>query len=199
MRHAYAIRMSFSDPAYFPEVTAGAVADLISGTYIDRLRSITLDDDVLHMSQYGGDKWGLVHDDDLNRGQLTYTEEGNDNRRRLSEAGQSHRELRGFQYLEDHGTTHVSIVDKDGNAVTYTTTINTYFGSGVASPSTGIIFNSQVRPFTELLLSCCLLRTPFAHLHGCCHFALFTVKDGRLQLSGWSKPLRTRSFTLQLH
>lgn len=37
----------------------------------------------------------------------------------------------------DHGTTHLSVLDKWGNAVAITSTVNTYFGSKVISPSTG--------------------------------------------------------------
>jgi len=46
--------------------------------------------------------------------------------------------LKGFQYLQDHGTTHLAIIDKDGIALTMTTTINTYFGTGVLSHLTGM-------------------------------------------------------------
>eukprot|EP00957_Ditylum_brightwellii_P211277 15365986-Ditylum_brightwellii.AAC.2 len=62
--------------------------------------------------------------------------------------GQYQRQMRLFGYLEDHGTTHLSVVDKDRNAVAITSSVNTYYGSGVTSPSTGIIFNSQVRKNT---------------------------------------------------
>jgi gamma-glutamyltranspeptidase len=143
MKHLYAMRMSLSDPAYFTNVTDAAVRDMMEGPFMEKLRDSTLDDDVLSMSGYGGSKWGYLTDSDVDTSKLVMTEEGHDNRRRLR-AQQSHRKLKGWQYLEDHGTTHFSIVDKDGNAVTMTTTINTYFGSGVASPSTGVIFNSQV-------------------------------------------------------
>lgn len=55
----------------------------------------------------------------------------------------------GSKYLpEDHGTTHYSIADKYGNIVAATETVNTYFGSQVVIPETGILMNNQMDDFS---------------------------------------------------
>lgn len=56
----------------------------------------------------------------------------------------------GLEYFqEDHGTAHTSIVDPEGNSVAITTSVNLYFGSGLVSPSTGIIYNDVMDDFTS--------------------------------------------------
>jgi gamma-glutamyltranspeptidase / glutathione hydrolase len=49
---------------------------------------------------------------------------------------------------ESTSTTHVSIIDKEGNAVATTQTVNLYFGSGVMVPGTGVLLNDEMDDFS---------------------------------------------------
>ena len=52
-------------------------------------------------------------------------------------------------YKESKDTTHYSIVDKEGNAVSVTNTLGYSFGSGVTIPGTGILTNNQMINFAH--------------------------------------------------
>lgn len=135
MRHAFAIRMSLSDPAFDTDKVNEAVNDLVYNDYMESLRKETPDHVTLPLSQYGGGKWAQIKNDAPVNG--TAADAGEGDRRRL----------RHFGYLEDKGTTSFSVMDTKGNGVSVTSSINTYFGSGILSPSTGILLNSQMDDF----------------------------------------------------
>ncbi|GBE81194.1 Gamma-glutamyltranspeptidase 1 [Sparassis crispa] len=53
-----------------------------------------------------------------------------------------------YDVVVDHGTSHSSIVDKNGMAVALTSTVNLVFGSQVMDPITGVILNDEMDDFS---------------------------------------------------
>ncbi|MGX7953429.1 gamma-glutamyltransferase [Tsuneonella sp. HG249] len=51
--------------------------------------------------------------------------------------------------FESPSTTHLSVVDKDGNVVTLTYTLGSDFGSGVMIAGTGVLLNNQMNNFSH--------------------------------------------------
>lgn len=139
MKHAFSIRMSLSDPLFNTEVNQAAVADLTTGEYMESLRLMTPDNCTLRLSQYGGDKWAQLNDDDTMK-DAQDAHEGDRLRR-------PRRLARPFGYLEDNGTSHLSVVDKEGNAVAVTSSVNGIFGSWIFSESTGVLLGNTMDDF----------------------------------------------------
>jgi len=54
----------------------------------------------------------------------------------------------GAAKLEQGGTTHFGVLDRSGNAVSCSLTINTQFGSKVFIPGTGVILNNEMDDFS---------------------------------------------------
>ncbi|KAJ2083131.1 hypothetical protein H4R24_001044 [Coemansia sp. RSA 988] len=53
-----------------------------------------------------------------------------------------------YDVLENHGTSHISVIDSDEMAVALTSTINLEFGSRIMDPRTGIILNDEMDDFS---------------------------------------------------
>ncbi|TKY47618.1 Gamma-glutamyltranspeptidase 1 [Spatholobus suberectus] len=53
-----------------------------------------------------------------------------------------------WNQIHDHGTSHLSIIDVQRNAISMTTTVNAYFGANILSPSTGIVLNNEMDDFS---------------------------------------------------
>jgi len=54
-----------------------------------------------------------------------------------------------FSFKESNETTHYSVYDKDGNAVSTTTTINSYFGNKVVVDGVGFLMNNEMDDFSS--------------------------------------------------
>ncbi|KAL3915922.1 MAG: hypothetical protein SGILL_005417, partial [Bacillariaceae sp.] len=147
LRHAFSIRMSLSDPLYNTEITKDAVCDLTRGDYMESLRKITKDNDTLSLSQYGGEKWAQMTDNYVSQ-EAKDAHEGDRSHRLMREETSNRRRLASpFGYLDDNGTTHLSVVDKDGNSVAVTSSINGIFGSWIFSETTGVVLGNTMDDF----------------------------------------------------
>ncbi|KAF2749845.1 gamma-glutamyltranspeptidase [Sporormia fimetaria CBS 119925] len=56
----------------------------------------------------------------------------------------------GLESLDTPGTSHISTADKDGLAVSLTTTVNLLFGSKLVVPETGVIMNNEMNVSSSL-------------------------------------------------
>uniref|UniRef100_A0A915E6K2 Gamma-glutamyltransferase n=1 Tax=Ditylenchus dipsaci TaxID=166011 RepID=A0A915E6K2_9BILA len=50
---------------------------------------------------------------------------------------------------EDHGTSHVSVIDAEGNGVSATSTVNRWFGAVVQSEKLGVVWNDEMDDFSS--------------------------------------------------
>ena len=58
-----------------------------------------------------------------------------------------------YAFIENHGTTHISVIDKFGMAVSLTSTVNLIFGSRIHDVNTGVILNDEMDDFSQLNVS----------------------------------------------
>ena len=90
----------------------------------------------------------------------------------------------GMEPHEKTETTHYSIVDKDGNAVSTTYTINGRFGAVVIAPGTGFFLNDEMDDFT--------VKVGVKNLYGLVQGATNAIAPKKQPLSSMSPSLVTR-------
>ncbi|MEQ1665998.1 MAG: gamma-glutamyltransferase, partial [Bdellovibrionales bacterium] len=82
---------------------------------------------------------------------------------------------------ESNDTTHISVMDKFGNAVAMTLTLNGKFGSGVATEKYGVMLNNEMDDFTT--------RPGEANMFGLVQGQTNTVAPGKRPVSSMSPTL----------
>ncbi|MCJ1884745.1 gamma-glutamyltransferase [Pseudomonas sp. LA21] len=92
--------------------------------------------------------------------------------------------------LEPHQTTHFSIVDKDGNAVSNTYTLNWDFGSGVVVKGAGFLLNDEMDDFSA--------KPGVANAFGVVGSDANAIEPGKRMLSSMSPSIVTRDGKVSL-
>jgi gamma-glutamyltranspeptidase/glutathione hydrolase len=85
---------------------------------------------------------------------------------------------------EGHNTTQFSIVDKAGNAVSVTYTLNEWFGSGHVAAGTGIVMNDEMDDFTS--------KVGVANMFGLMQGAPNAIAPGKTPLSSMTPTIITK-------
>jgi gamma-glutamyltranspeptidase/glutathione hydrolase len=85
---------------------------------------------------------------------------------------------------EGSNTTHYSIVDKDGNAVSVTYTLNDWFGAKVLAAGTGVMLNDEMDDFTS--------KVGVPNLYGLVQGQANSIAPGKTPLSSMSPTIVTR-------
>ncbi|XP_055845780.1 glutathione hydrolase 1 proenzyme-like isoform X2 [Episyrphus balteatus] len=83
--------------------------------------------------------------------QLTSTDFGEELRKKINDSATSdNNEFYGarFSSKDDFGTSHISVLAPNGDAVSVTSSVNHYFGAGFTGKRTGILFNSGMDDFS---------------------------------------------------
>jgi len=91
---------------------------------------------------------------------------------------------------EQPQTTHYSVVDKDGNAVAVTYTINGFFGACVIAPGTGFLLNDEMDDFTA--------RPGAPNMFGLVQGAANAIAPGKRPLSSMTPTIVSRDGRLRL-
>ncbi len=100
-------------------------------------------------------------------------------------AGSSKDTLPGLgPYHEGQNTTHYSIVDRAGNAVAVTYTINDYFGANVIADGTGFFLNDEMDDFTS--------KPGVPNLYGLMQGEANAIAPGKRPLSSMSPTIALR-------
>ncbi|MGZ5271295.1 MAG: gamma-glutamyltransferase, partial [Ramlibacter sp.] len=85
---------------------------------------------------------------------------------------------------EGSNTTHYSIVDKDGNAVSVTYTLNDWFGAKVMAAGTGVLLNDEMDDFTA--------KIGVPNLYGLVQGQANAIAPGKTPLSSMSPTIVTQ-------